>query len=186
MNLYHYYEKGNIPFLTLSDLSIEEANMMQDKLKEKDNVYTKRDYDGKYMHFRTIVENNIRSAFIKKGGKPTRKSPIYCILGESHEKNNTIYKEWFKTPDFIEMPMYESMADVVSFTYGDSFVENHPEHRDQTKYYETVCTYEEILQIISNKGWPQNSVTDDSPFWVPRYIEAQIWSDEVINKYRTN
>jgi hypothetical protein len=152
MNLYHYYEKGNIPFLSLSDLSIEEAKKMQDCLKEKDNVYTRRDYDGKYMHFRNIVENNIRSAFIKKGGKPTRISPIYCILGESHVKNHFIYKEWFQTPDFIEMPMYESLINVVSFTYGDSIVENHPEHRDQTKYHKTVYTYEEILQIISVKG----------------------------------
>ncbi len=137
------------------------------------------------MHLRNIVENNIRLAFIKKGGKPTRQSPIYCILGESHLKNHVIYKEWFKTPDFIEIPMYESLVDLVSFTYGDSFVENHPEHRDQTKYNETVCTYEEILQLISNKGWPQNLVTDDSPFWIPRYIEAQIWSDEVIDKFHT-
>jgi hypothetical protein len=38
MNLYHYYERGNIPFLTLSDLSLEEAKKMQDNLKEKDNV----------------------------------------------------------------------------------------------------------------------------------------------------
>ncbi len=78
------------------------------------------------MHFRKIVEHNIRSAFIKKGGKPTRQSPIYCVLGVSHVKNHVIYKEWFKTPDFIEVPMYESLTDLVSFTYGDSFVENHP------------------------------------------------------------
>ncbi len=40
MNLYHYYEKGNIPFLTLSDLSLEKAKEMQNNLKEMDNVYT--------------------------------------------------------------------------------------------------------------------------------------------------
>lgn len=184
MNLYHYFEKGNEPFLTLSDLSNEEAKKTQDRLKEDDNVYLKRDYDGMYMHFRRIVEDNIHSVFIEKGGKPVRKNPVYFILGESHEKNHDICKEWNKNPCFIEIPVSEFNIDTITFTYGDSFIENHPEHRDQTKYHERVHTYKEILKILNTRGWPQYSVKDDSPFWVPRYIEAQVWSDETLNKYR--
>lgn len=183
MNLYHYFDKGNIPFLTLSDLSDEEARKTQDKLKANNNVYQRRDYDGKYFYCRKTVENNVRSAFIEKGGKPFRKAPVYFILGESHTKNHTIYNEWFRHVDFIEIPINEFDIDTVSFTYGDSFIENHPDHRDQSKYLERVCTYKEILEIIEKLGWPQDSVQEDSPFWVPRYIEAQVWSDDILRKY---
>lgn len=138
------------------------------------------------MYYRRIVENNIRSTFIEKGGKPVRLAPIYFILGESHMKNNTSYKEWYKNVNFIEIPINEFIIDTISFTYGDSFIENHPEYRDQTKYHETVLTYSEILKKINDHGWPQDSVKEDSPFWVPRYIEAQVWSDETINRYRHN
>lgn len=184
MYLYHYFEKGNIPLLSLSDLSDENAKKTQDALKENDNVYARRDDDGKYMYFRRIVEKNLRSAFIEKGGKPVRQSPLYFILGESHIKNHIIYKEWHKYTDFIEISLGEFNIDTVSFTYGDSFIENHPEHRNQTKYHETVCTYKEILENIKKRGWPQDSIKDNSPFWMPRYIEAQVWSDETLNKYR--
>ena len=183
MKLYRYFEKGNNPYLTLSDLPDEEAQSIQDVLKESDNVYTKRDYDGKYMYYRRIVEDNVRLAFINKGGKPVRKTPLYFVLGESHETNSIAYMEWYKCPDYIEIPMNKINAATVSFTYGDSFIENHPEHRDQSKYCETVLTYEEILRVIQDSGWPQDSVKDDSPFWVPRYIEAQVWCNETMRKH---
>jgi hypothetical protein len=183
MYLYHYFEAGNSPFLTLSDLSDEQAKSTQDALKEVDNVYARRDYDGKYMYFRRIVENNVRTAFMQKGGKPVRQTPLYFILGESHENNNQSYNEWFKNPAFIEIPINKIDLSMVSFSYGDSFIVNHPEHCDQTKTKERVYTYDEICKAIKDRGWPQDCINDDSPFWVPRYIEAQVWSDEIIRRY---
>jgi len=181
MNLYHYYEKRRGPFLTLSDLPDALAEETQNLLKENDNVYFRRDHDGKYMFNRRIVERKLRLAFFEKGGNPRRQTPIYCILGESHDRNHASYKEWFSCPQYIEIPMNAIDVDAVSFTYGDSFIENHPEHRDQSKYLERVLTYNEILDRIEKQGWPQDIITDESPFWMPRYIEAQVWSDEVVN-----
>lgn len=177
MKLYHYFNKGDVPCITLSDLSDDEANKIQEKLKRKGNNYDRRDYDGKYLYWRRIVEENIRSAFIEKGGNPIRKNPIYCILSESHEKNNTIYKDWFQNPDYIEIDIEKIDINRVSFTFGDSFIENHPEHHDQSLYQERVYTYREILAVIEKRGWPHDLVTPDSLFWVPRYIEAQVWCD---------
>lgn len=171
--IYHYFEKGLSPFLTLSDLLYEEAIAFQNSLKSDDNVYARRDYDGKYLFFRKTVERNMRAAFIEKGGKPARESPIYFILGKSHETNAENYREWYKTPDYIEMPLDDIAETSISFTYGDSFVVNHPEHHDQNKYAERVHTKTEIISIITARGWPQ--CDDSAPFWVPRYIEAQLW-----------
>ena len=143
-------------------------------MKVKDNNYDRRDYDGKYMYWRRIVEDNIRAAFIEKGGTPIRKNPLYFILSESHE-NIEEYKEWFEIPDYIEIDINNINLNCVSFSYGDSFIEHHPEHHDQTNYRERVYTYNEILKIIEERGWPHDLVTPESPFWFPSYIEAQVW-----------
>ena len=185
MNLYHYYEKTRGPFLTLSDLPDELARETQNALKENDNVYSRRDYDGKYMLHRRAVENNMRSAFIEKGGNPLRQTPFYCILGESHDRNYKSYKEWFLCPRYIEIPINAISTGTVSFTYGDSFIENHPEYRNQSNYRDRVLTYTEIMEYLSKHGWPQDVITDESPFWMPRYIEAQLWDDTVVDLYRT-
>jgi hypothetical protein len=184
MNLYHYFEKGKVPFLTLSDLPDDIARKTQDALKRNGNVYTRRDHDGKYIASRRIVEDRVRLAFIDKGGKPVRQVPIYFILGESESRNHIAHKEWHDNQEYIEIPIIDFDMDTVSFTYGDSFVENHPEHRDQSKYHETVYTYREILEKIKEKGWPQDLLSEDSPWFAPVYIEAQVWSDEVISKYK--
>lgn len=78
-------------------------------------------------------------------------------------------------PDYIEIDIKKIDLNSVSFTYGDSFIENHPKYHDQSNYRERVYTYNEILNVIEKRGWPQDLVTPDSPFWVPKYIEAQVW-----------
>ena len=55
MYLYHYYEEKRSPFLSLSDLSDEEAIQIQDSLKAGDNIFVKRDSDGKYMFYQGMV-----------------------------------------------------------------------------------------------------------------------------------
>lgn len=184
MNLYHYFEKDTGPFLTLSDLPEEEATKRQNRLKTANNVYSRRDHDGNYLHFRRIVEQRVRAAFLEKSGKPDRQTPVYGMLGESHLGNHPSYAEWYRCPEYIEIPVEDWMQCAVSFTYGDSFIVNHPEHHDQLSYAGRVFTYAEILSMVERQGWPQASINEDSPFWMPRYIEAQIWSDELLRRYR--
>lgn len=177
MKLFHYFERGTRPLRTLSDLSDAEAAAVQNALKDGENVYARRDYDGRYMALRRTVEENIRRVFIEKGGRPQRRWPIYCILGESHEKNPRDYLDWYRDYDYIELELTAELRPAVSFTYGDSFVANHPEHHDQSAYAERVLGYDEVCAVIAARGWPQDKLTPDSPFWLPRYVEAQLWAD---------
>jgi hypothetical protein len=46
MFLYHYFEKERGPFLSLSDLTDEEAKKIQDALEEDNNIYCRRKKTG--------------------------------------------------------------------------------------------------------------------------------------------
>ena len=77
MYLFHYYEKGRTPFLNLSDLTDEEAIRLHTKLANENNAFAMRDPNGQYMFQRRIVEKRAYSMFIKKGGRPKRKSALW-------------------------------------------------------------------------------------------------------------
>lgn len=178
--LYHYYEREKGPFLSLSDLSDEDAKKVHDSLKEDNNIYVKRDSDGQYMFYRRMIEHRIRSMYIDKGGKPIRQTPLYMIIGECDFCNS-----WYKNAEFIRVPLADIDMNTVSFTYGDSFPTFDPTHGDTSEYRQNVYTYDEIKTIIDKYGWPQDlPCKEDTPYWQPRYIEAQVWSDIAIKSYK--
>jgi hypothetical protein len=171
--LCHYYEKEKGPLLSLSDLPDEEAIKVQDALKEGDNIYTKRDSDGQYMFYRRRIEHRIRTMFINKGGNPIRNTPLYFIIGECD-----FCKSWYKNAEVIRIPIADIDLNTVSFTYGDSFPTFDPSHGDTSEYRQNVYTYNEVKTIIEKYGWPQDMQCDEeTPYWQPRYVEAQLWSD---------
>ena len=53
---------------------------------------------------------------------------------------------------------------------------------DGKEYRHRLYTYEEILRIIEKYDLPQNW-NDDGKNGPERYIEVQIWTDDVIKKY---
>jgi hypothetical protein len=176
--LYHYYERQNGPFLSLSDLPDDEAQRIQDALKEDGNIYSRRDSDGRYMFYRRMIESRIRSIFVQKGGRPVRLTPHYFIIGECD-----YCRTWYKEPRFVRIPLEEVDLDTVSFTYGDSFPTFDPTHGDTSEYRQNAYTYNEITEIVRKYGWPRSTSRDeDVPYWVPRYVEAQLWSDVPLNK----
>lgn len=180
MDLYHYFEKGRTPFLSLSDLPDEIAMKIHNNLEVDNNIFSKRNSDGKYMFYRSIIEKRLYSIFVEKGGKPQRQTPYYMTL-----ENCESCKLWFNNSDMIIIPIEEFDKNVISFTYGDSFPTFDPTHGESQEYRQNVYTYDEIWDIIKKYGMPQDmTFTDDIPYWKPRYVEAQIWNDEVINKYR--
>jgi hypothetical protein len=177
MYLFHYYEKGRTPFLNLSDLPVEEAIQLHTKLTAENNNFAKRDDNGQYMIQRRIVEERAYSMFTRKGGKPKRKSPHYMVL------DNKAWEqcEWFNDFSVVKIPLDEFDKDTITFTYGDSFPAFKPIFDEEPEY--ELYLYDEIFNVIEKRGIPLRYV-EGRPWYEPAYIEAQVWSDETIDRYR--
>ncbi len=180
MFLYHYYDKKLRPFTNLSELTIDEANAVLNdiKLNKPDSKCAQR--DPEYMVRRHMYEDIIRKEFIKKGGIVQRTTPHYMVV-----EHSPWLSTWFEDCEHIRIPVEEFDLRTVSFTYGDSFPTFSPWPRDDDwkEYRRQLYTYDEILKIIEKYGLPQDW-NDDGRFGPERYVEAHIWSDEVINRYR--
>ncbi len=180
MFLYHYYDKSIGPFVNLSDIPMDEAKYILDSIKEtKPNVQCAKRQPA-YMEDRYYYEEILRTEFSKKGGILRRKSPNYMVVEHSPWLGT-----WFENCAFIKIPIEEFDLKTVSFTYGDSHPTFSPRPRgdDWKEYRRQLYTYEEILHLIKKYGLPQDW-NNDGKYGPERYIEAHIWGDETIDKYR--
>lgn len=178
MFLYHYFDQSIGPFVNLSDLSIDEARSVLNTIKAtKPNVQSAKRHD-KYVEYRRNCENMIRTEFIKKGGIVSRTSPHYMVV-----EHSPWLSTWYENSTFLKIPIHEFDLKTISFTYGDSMPTFSPKVNDGKEYRRQLYTYDEILMIIEKYGLPQNW-NDDGNYGPERYIEAHIWSDETLNKYR--
>lgn len=177
MYLYHYYDKIIGPFRNLSDVSVEEANRVLKEIAEKKpNVQcAKRTPD--YMKMREYYENILRTEFQKKGGLIQRNIPHYMVV-----EHSPWLSTWYENSTFIKIPIEEFDLRTVSFTYGDSHPTFSERVNDGKEYRKKLYTYDEILEVIAKYGLPQDW-NDDGRFGPERYVEAHIWSDDVIGKY---
>jgi len=130
------------------------------------------------MEARYAYESILREEFIKKGGLIQRNVPYYMVI-ESCEWLSS----WFENSAYINIDIKEFDLNTISFTYGDSFPTFSDKVNDGKEYRKKLYLYDEILQIIKKYGYPQNW-NADGVYGPERYIEAHIWSDEVIGKYK--
>ena len=176
--LYHYFDKTIGSFVNLSELSIDEAKSTLEKIKvSKPNSQSAQRHD-KYIEYRHNCENIILSEFEKKGGIITRKSPHYMVI-----EHSPWLSTWFEDSAYVKIPIEEFDLKTISFTYGDSMPTFSPSINDGKEYRKKLYTYEEILILIEKYGLPQDW-NDDGKYGPERYIEAHIWSDETVNRYR--
>ncbi len=175
MYLYHYFEKATGPFRNLSDLSVEAAQEVVNKVKEERPGTQCATRHDKYVQYRRNCENILRNEFAKKGGKMERNVPHYMTV-----EHSPWLSTWFEDGRYIKIPIEEFDLATLSFTYGDSM----PNWgvKDDKEYRGKLYTYEEIIKVIEKYGLPQNW-NDDGKQGPERYIEVQVWSDEPINKY---
>ena len=140
MDLYHYFDKTCRPFLSLSDLPIEQANAIINvkKLTNPNSFCAKRLDD--YMENRLYHENILRNEFLKKGGKIERKSPHYMVI----EKCDWL-ASWYEDSAFIKIPIEEFDLSTLSFTYGDSHPTFSSRIDDGKEYRKKLYLYDEIL-----------------------------------------
>ncbi len=118
----------------------------------------------------------MREKFAELGGIIRRNAPHYMVVGECKWLSS-----WFENSAFIKIPVSEFDLKSVSFTYGDSHPTFSPRVNDGLEYRKRLYNYEGILDLIERYGMPQ-----ENEYGNVRYIEAQIWSDETIEKYRLN
>lgn len=177
MFLYHYYDKEIGPFRNLSDLPVDKATDLLDMIrKEKpDTMCAKR--QESYIQDRLYYEKILREEFIKKGGYVVRNAPHYMVV-----EHSPWLSSWYENMAYIKIPIEEFDVNTLSFTYGDSHPTFSSRINDGREYRRKLYIYEEILVIIKKYGLPQDW-NDNGKSGPERYVEAHIWSDEVINNY---
>ena len=180
-HLYHYFNK-NYKFSTLTALPFEEARAIMYAANEKTSWI-----DG-FLTRRYNSDKTLRDKFISIGGKPVRTAPVYFTLGE-----NEGMKTWFDNLDRVKIPVSEFDLSTVSFTYGDSFAIFNPDLNTGEEYWGNIYFYGDILKLIDKYGYPEDPPYDMKNMLFPedkpinhylKYIEAHVWSDEVLDKYR--
>jgi hypothetical protein len=178
--LYHYYDKTVGPFVSLSDLPIAEAEDVLHGIKTNRPNSQSASRHPQYMEDRFYYEEILRTEFARKGGVMKRRSPHYMVVGQSPWLST-----WFEDSGFIKIHIDEFNLKTVSFTYGDSHPVFSPRvHKmDDKEYRRKLYTYEDILIIIKKYGLPQEW-NDDGAHGPERYVEAHVWCDEVINRYK--
>ena len=180
--LYHYFEKNQPPFRTLTSLPFYEAKKIVSAWEIGGEEWT-----NNFLNLRYHRDEALRNKFITIGGKPVRTAPIYFTLNA-----NEGMKTWFNEPDCIEISMSEFEPDTVSFTYGDSFAVLNSELDTGEEWWNRVFHYDGIIKLIDKYGFPE-----DPPYHMKKrifpkdkniqhcllFVEAHIWSDKVLDKY---
>lgn len=173
--LYHYYEAADGPFRNLSDLPVEEAQRQLQRIRiAGDRFASQRKND--YLSVRWELESRVRALFIAKGGRPIRMRPHYFVLGKC-----PWLKSWYPHGCELRIPLRAFQAEIVSFTYGDTFPAMR--YSDGKPTRGKVYTQAELPALVEEFGLPQvwNADGMGGP---DRYIEAQVWDDEPIRSYR--
>jgi hypothetical protein len=176
--LYHYYDADIGPFLNLSDLSVDEAKAVLNRIKTNKPHSLPAQRHDKYVEYRRNCERIIRNEFEKKGGIIRRDFPHYMVFGYS-----LWLSTWHENSRSIKISIEEFDINTISFTYGDSMPTFSYKVNDGKEYRKKFYTYEEIIEIIKKYGFPQEW-NNDGKFGPERYTEAHIWSDDVPMKYR--
>ena len=178
MYLYHYFEKSKGPFLSLSALPMNEAIIIQNELVSENKTFAAQ-RNERYLQRRKELEKLVYKLFVEKGGRPQKETPHYFVVGKC-----PWLATWYEQANYIKIPISEFDLLTVSFTYGDTFPTFSPNVTDGMEYRNTVYTYHEILKIIEKYGLPQEKW--DAPIFAqPCYVEAQVWSDEPVTRYKT-
>ncbi len=184
--LYHYFERSFGPFRPLTALPMEKARQVLLEQKASGQFHNSN-VDG-FIKKRYDRDRMLRDIFVTRGGKAVRTAPIYMMLGE-HRQWESAYEE----PGIIKIPLEEFDPLTVSFTYGDSFTIFDPALFGKEEYWNSLYFADEILDVIGRQGFPPYVAYDFKRGIYPKdkhlhhhlkYIEAHVWSDEILIKYQ--
>ncbi len=180
--IFHYYELENGPFRNITEYGQEKAKIIQSKITEGWNSKRPKNY----LDLRFALEDRIKEQFILKGGKPNRKAPFYFTLGDCE-----FAKSWYVNPGVIKIPLTDFKPEHVSFTYPDSMVSYQLYDEPKLKTYRKDCNgqiflLEDINALIKEHGLPTTEKSQsEERFIYDKYIEVQVWDDQIIKNYKT-
>ena len=151
------------------------AQEIMRKIKEKDEVFAARRFDG-YLERRRELEKTAREIFTSKGGKPEKEYPHYMVIEECNW-----LESWYKQNDYVKIPIPTVKTEHVSFSYGDLFPTFSDRVNDGKEYRKQVYTFDEIMILTKKYGLPQ-TWNPDGKYGPERYIEVHVWSDEFLKQ----
>lgn len=189
-HLLHFYRSGTEPFRTLSMLPEGDATQIMQGLYIKGAIFWERFKEpAQYLRLRKQIEENLRQAFIAKGGVPEETYPIYMVLGRSKWMQVDLDAATLATTAQVQVPLSLFGECDVSFTYPDSMVSFLLAHEKESEYYlpeyhGKVFTLSEILSIVESSGLPGEKWGTNLPSSMPNYIEAQVWKHQPLLEYK--
>ena len=139
--------------MNISELSMEQSNIILNRIKKEKPTTQSAQRDTEYMFRRHMYEDIIRKEFLKKGGIINRNVPHYMVV-----EHSPWLSTWFEDSAYIKISIEEFDLKTVSFTYGDSHPTFSPWPRDDDwkEYCRKLYTYDEILVIMKKYGLPQD------------------------------
>ena len=176
--LTRYYQKSEYPFMSLNDLSFEEANRVKLAHCKKNGIglfYAQDDY----LVHRKEIERWMYKELIRLGGRPVNDVPVYMILGESPQGEFDIRADLQKNAEEIRIPIREIDLSAVTFVYPDSMYElvedaNGKIIDGRRTNTPRVYIYRDLPELIRKyRVYEQNRFS----------IEAQVWNREMLHKY---
>ncbi len=169
-------------FQNLSDVSIEEAKkILKDIALKKPGTQCAKRAD-EYMELRHYYEEILRCELNRAGTVRINACGDSRLRGLRSRKPIG-FRQWVvHNSAFIKIDLDEFDKSTLSFTYGDSHPTFSKRVNDGKEYRKKLYAYDEILAIIAKYGYPQNW-NNDGKYGPERYVEAHIWSDDVVKRY---
>jgi len=176
-NLYitNYQETGAKPLRNIMRLPKEEAYQLAKQLSENTAARNNRygSYFEQYYQKRQRTEEWLYHQFIKSGGKPETKHPIYFVLCECKNFQSSLGNE-----NQIQISLKDISYEHISFTPRDSM-----HVKDMGITEGTVWNKNDFLNMICDSGKSVSDFILNLPAMFGRpgsYIEVQLWSDKYI------
>jgi len=172
VNIVHYYHSKCIPLNSITELPENEAFEMAKKIGENDgeSFYRFKDFVNYYPR-RIKTEKYLYDWFIKSGGKPKTKNPLYFVV-----ESSDFFYNWYDKGKTIIIPLSKIDTRHISFTIGDSCSEYNKNNLKKP------FLKEELYEIINEFNGNINLMLEDiTKKYEIKYIECQLWD----NKYVT-
>lgn len=182
----HYHLADRPPFLNLSDLDDAQlVTVLHDLGLTAGAARSERRFGPRYMQLRRETERLMRERFIRRGGRPTRLSPNYFVLGES-----AWFRGLYRDAAEVRVELSDLPSEQVSFTLPDSITSMGLASRfgvdvPVQPHHGMVFRLDELADAVSRYGRPNSpkpASYDRHQFDAfEHYVEIQIWCDEAIS-----